>query len=230
MIATPAKSGANSLSSQIRPLTNGDRLSLAEFKRLYAIHTKIRKAELLEGVVYMASPPYFPHAQAQALAISWLFSYHCQTPNTLVTGRQSVELDADNEVQPDALMWIKGDVALTDSGLVVGAPNLVVEVAASTVSYDLGVKKNVYRRNGVQEYLVFAAYEQEVFWFSLHEGTYRTIEPEQHGIYKSQRFPGLWLDSAAFWQNDTAKLLATLNNGLQSDSHSTFLTLLQNNG
>ena len=96
MIATPLQT--RKPSSQIRPLANGDRLSLAEFKHLYAIHTKIRKAELIEGVVYVASPVYFPHAQAQGTTLTWLGVYASRTPKTIFTGEQSVELDADNEV------------------------------------------------------------------------------------------------------------------------------------
>ena len=208
---------------KVRPLQNGDRLSLAEFKQLYAQHPEIRRAELIEGVVYVASPVYFPHAQAQASAITWLGVYHSQTPKTKVTGEQSVELDADNEVQPDALLWLDDDVVVTAEGLVVGSPSLVVEIAASTASYDLSVKKNIYRRNGVAEYLVFAAYEQQTHWFQLREGQYQPIPANDDGIYRSRVFPGLWLNSLAFWQNDTATLLATLNAGLASADHAAFV-------
>lgn len=209
---------------KVRPLQNGDHLSLAEFKRLYAQHAEIRRAELIEGVVYVASPSYLPHAQAQAAAVAWLGVYHSQTPHTTVTGEQSVQLDANNEVQPDALLWIVDDVEVNEDGLLIGAPNLVVEIAASTASYDLSIKKNIYRRNGVAEYLVFAAYEQQTHWFQLVEGQYQLIPADDDGIYRSRVFPGLWLNNIAFWQNDTAALLATLNTGLASSDHAAFVT------
>lgn len=211
---------------KVRPLQNGDRLSLAEFKRLYNQHPEIRRAELIEGVVYVASPVYFPHAQAQAAAIGWLYLYHSQTPKTKVTGEQSVQLDADNEVQPDALLWLVDDVVVNEDGLVIGAPNLVVEIAASTASYDLSVKKNIYRRNGVAEYLVFAAYEQQTHWFHLVEGQYQPIPADADGLYRSRTFPGLWLNHDAFWRSDTPALLATLNAGLQSEAHAAFIETL----
>lgn len=196
-------------------LQNGDRLTLSEFKQLYANSPKIRRAELIEGVVYVASPVYLPHSTAQAQIITLLSVYHGQTPNTKVVGEQSVQLDNDNEVQPDALLWYEGDVEEI-GGLLVGSPTLVVEVAVSTRAYDLGVKKQVYRRNKVQEYLVLAAHEQEIFWHRWQNGAYTLIQPNENGIYKSVAFLGLWLDSKAFWAQDTQKLLSTLNLGIQT--------------
>ncbi len=38
------------------PLNSGDRLSRAEFERRYSTQPEIKKAELIEGVVYVSSP------------------------------------------------------------------------------------------------------------------------------------------------------------------------------
>ncbi len=213
--------------SQTPPvLQNGDRLALAEFKHLYAKSSKIRRAELLERVVYVASPVDLPHSRAQMLISMVLGTYEGSTSGITAVSEQSVELDSDNEVQPDALLWINGTVDVVGEGLVVGAPTLVVEVAVSTRSYDLGVKKQVYRRNKVQEYLVLAAHEQQVLWFSWEDGVYQPIEADEDGIYRSRAFPGLWLNGAAFWQNDVAGVLGTLNDGLASAEHAAFVTKL----
>lgn len=42
--------------SAIPPLENGDGLSRAEFERRYDAMPELKKAELLEGIVYMAAP------------------------------------------------------------------------------------------------------------------------------------------------------------------------------
>lgn len=209
-------------------LQNGDRLSLSEFKQLYANSPKIRRAELIEGVVYVASPVYLPHARGQMLMNMMLGIYESATNGVTAVGEQSVELDSDNEVQPDALLWINDSVDIVGQGLVVGSPTLVVEVAVSTRSYDLGLKKQVYRRNKVQEYLVLAAHEKEVYWFSWQDGAYQPIEADENGIYRSRVFPGLWLNAVAFWQNDTANLIKTLQQGINSAEHATFIQTLQN--
>lgn len=207
-------------------LRNGDRLLLAEFKYLYANSPKIHHAELIEGHVYIAPSIYLPHATTQSQIIGLLSHYQIHTPLISCTGRISIELDKDNEVQPDAVIWKKGDVITSDDAPLLGSPSLIIEVAASTRSYDLGVKKQVYRRNKVQEYLVLAAHEQEVHWFYWEMGAYKRIACDADGIYRSRVFPGLWLDAYAFWQNDAAELLATLNLGLDSAEHSTFVQSL----
>ncbi|HFC11755.1 MAG TPA: Uma2 family endonuclease, partial [Anaerolineae bacterium] len=200
--------------------------SLAEFKYLYANSPRIRRAELIEGVVYVASPVYLPHASSQMLILTLLGVYQSQTPKVRGAGEISVEIDNDNEVQPDAAMWKPDDITAREDKPILGSPSLVIEVAASTRSYDLGVKKQVYRRNRVQEYLVLAAHEQEVHWFYWDMGIYKKIEPDDAGVYRSRVFPGLWLDALAFWQNDSASLLATLNLGLNSAEHHTFVQSL----
>jgi Uma2 family endonuclease len=50
-----------------------------------------------------------------------------------------------------------------------------------------------YRRNGVQEYIVWQVFDQKIDWFSLQNGDYISLLPDEDGAIRSQRFPGLWL-------------------------------------
>ena len=51
----------------IPPLENGAHLSRSEFERRYAAMTEVKKAALIEGTVYIASPLRFdPHAESHA--------------------------------------------------------------------------------------------------------------------------------------------------------------------
>ena len=102
---------------------------------------------------------------------------------------------------------------------VFGAPELVVEIAVSSASYDLHEKLRVYRRSGVQEYLVLPTLEQQTIWYRLNEGRYDLVQPEADGIIRSQTFPGLWFHPERFWGDDPAGLLATLQAGLASPEH-----------
>ena len=52
-------------------------------------------------------------------------------------------------------------------------------------------------------------------WY-LEDGSYRLMRPEADGIFRSKVFPGLWLDSSAFWRNDGVGLLTVLEQGVQS--------------
>ncbi|MCI0399115.1 MAG: Uma2 family endonuclease [Chloroflexi bacterium] len=215
------------------PFNTGDRLSRAEFERRYEAYPEIKKAELIEGVVYiMPSPVRFPqHGNPHFELIGWLSVYCAATPGVLGGDNTTVQLDLENEVQPDALLRLKpelgGSTRLTEEGYLEGPPELVVEVAASSAAYDLHDKRRVYARSGVPEYLAVQMYEKRLDWFILREGVYETLAPDEKGVLRSQIFPGLWLDTAAFWQGDLAAMLATLQEGLASAEHTDFVNTIQ---
>jgi Uma2 family endonuclease len=102
-----------------------------------------------------------------------------------------------------------------------------VEIAASSAAYDLHDKRRAYSRNGVQEYLVAQVYERRLDWFVLQEGVYAALKPDAAGVLRSQVFPGLWLQSAAFWAGDLATMLAVLQEGLASPAYAAFRARLQ---
>ncbi|MBI3923248.1 MAG: Uma2 family endonuclease, partial [Armatimonadetes bacterium] len=104
---------------------------------------------------------------------------------------------------------------------------LVVEIAASSVSYDLHLKKHVYQRNGVQEYLAVQVYDERVDWFILRDGVYESSSPDEVGALRSEVFPGLWLQPETLWTDDLAAMLATLQQGLASEEHAAFVARLQ---
>jgi Uma2 family endonuclease len=206
------------------PLNAGDRLSRAEFERRYEAHPEIKKAELVEGVVYMPSPVRFrQHGLPHSDMMGWLTVYRAATPNVSTGDNVTVRLDFENEVQPDAFLRLDpavgGKSTISEDDYIEGTPELVVEVAASSVAYDLHAKRRVYARSGVQEYLAIQMYEQEISWFVLHEGVYELLAVDENGVLRSELFPGLWLDTAAFWVNDIAGVLATLQEGLVSPEH-----------
>ncbi|MCS6815437.1 MAG: Uma2 family endonuclease, partial [Cyanobacteria bacterium] len=151
-----------SLSSHFTPppLENGDALTRSEFERRYAAMPQVKKAELIEGIVYMASPLRFePHAEPHADLVGWLWNYKVATPGTRLGDNSTVRLDLDNEPQPDAILLIDpragGQTRFSADGYIEGAPELVIEIAASSAAIDLRDKKRAYRRNGVQEYVVW---------------------------------------------------------------------------
>ncbi len=147
-------------------LENGDRLTRTEFERRYRLLPEVKKAELVEGVVYMASPVrYQQHGKPHSQIITWLQVYTAATPGVEVADNTTVRLDLDNEPQPDALLrldeGVGGRSRISEDDYLEGAPELIVEIAASTASYDLHDKFRAYRRNGVREYLVWVVLEEE---------------------------------------------------------------------
>jgi len=214
------------------PLESGDRLSRAEFERRYHIHSEIKKAELIEGEVYVASPVHVKkHGNPHFDLIGWLATYRAATPGVVGSDNATVRLDLENEPQPDILLRLEADLGgksyITEDDYLEGAPELIVEVAASSASYDMNKKKRMYARNGVQEYLVAQAYELRVDWFVLREGVYVALQPDDKGILRSEVFPGLWLPQEAVWQGNLRKMLAVLQEGLASTEHADFVKTLE---
>ncbi|MGF1987411.1 MAG: Uma2 family endonuclease [Nostoc sp. ZfuVER08] len=219
--------------SYIPPLESGDRLTRPEFERRYNAMPNLKKAELIEGVVYVASPLRFePHAEPHANLMIWLGNYKVATPGVRLGDNPTVRLDLDNEPQPDAILLIDaacgGQSHLGSDGYVEGAPELVAEVAASSATKDLYDKKRAYRRNGIQEYIVWQVFEQTVSWFSLQDGEYVVLRPNPLGIIESQVFPGLWLDVSALVTGNMQQVLTVLHKGLASVEHEAFVQQLNN--
>jgi Uma2 family endonuclease len=218
--------------STIPLLENGDRLSRTEFERRYDAMSHLKKAELIEGVVYVPSPVrHRLHGEPHSYVTGWLVLYKAHTPGVQVSDNSTVRLDLDNEPQPDALLLIApehgGQTHLSEDGYIEGAPELVVEIASSSVSYDLHAKLHVYRRNGVREYVVWRVLDKEVDWFVLREGQYERLQPGADGLFRSEVFAGLWLDPAALIHEDLATVLAAVQQGLASAEHAAFVASLR---
>ena len=216
----------------IAPLENGDLLTRPEFERRYSAMPHLKKAELIEGIVYMASPLRFePHAEPHADLIGWLWSYKIVTPGVRLGDNPTVQLDLDNEPQPDAVLLIDaqygGQSRLNSDRYIEGAPELVAEIAASTATIDLRDKKRAYRRNGVQEYLVWQAIDRAFDWFVLEGGEYISLIPD-NGVIRSRRFPGLWLAVSALLAGNMPEAIATLQAGLASEKYAAFRQQLTN--
>jgi Uma2 family endonuclease len=215
----------------VPPLEPGDRLTRDEFERRYAAMPKLKKAELIEGVVYMPPPVRVRrHGGPHAKIITWLGNYEAKTLGVEVADNATARLDLDNEPQPDAMLYIApelgGQVRITPDDYIEAAPELVVEVASSTASYDLNTKLQVYRRSGVQEYIVWRVLDNAIDWFVLRSGRYEPQQPDDRGVVRSLFFPGLWLDTAALLRGDLAGTLQVLDEGLATAEHAAFVARL----
>jgi Uma2 family endonuclease len=212
---------------RLPPLESGDRLTRAEFERRYRARPDLKKAELIERVVYVASPVRIQqHGEPHSRIVTWIGVYVAQTPGLRFADNGTYRMDTDNEPQPDVSVWIDpalgGGAFVNDEDYLEGTPELLIEVAASSAAYDLHEKLHAYRRNGIQEYLVLQVYEQATTWYRWQEGEYQEIPPDAEGILRSARFPGLWFDPAKFWAGDLAGVLAVLQAGLAIEAHQAF--------
>jgi Uma2 family endonuclease len=227
----PAEPSEAPCDGAIPPLENGDRLTRAEFERRYDAMPGLKKAELIEGEVYMPSPVrHGPHSHPHTRLVTWLGTYETDTPWVEAGDNGSIRLDLDNEPQPDSYLIIGpergGQARIKADDYIEGAPELVAEVASSSASHDLGKKLNAYRRNGVREYIVWWVLDRQVDWFVNPEGRFELMPPAADGILRSTVFPGLWLAPAALVRGKKAVVNAILQQGLNSPEQADFVARL----
>ncbi len=217
--------------NDIPPLEPGDQLTREEFERRYEARPHLRKAELIEGVVFMPSPVrVYRHGMPHADLITWLGNYRASIEGVKVADNTTTRLDVKNEPQPDAVMFVEpaygGRVKISEDDYISSAPEFVAEVSSSSASFDLHTKFEVYRRNAIQEYLVWRVRDRAIDWFALSGGSYERITPDADAIVRSRVFPGLWLDAQAMLAGDLAKVLAVVQAGIASPEHTAFVTRL----
>ncbi len=180
--------------ADVSPLESGERMTRFEFERRYEVTLPSVKAELIEGVVYVASPVSLAHGDHHSDLIAWLGVYRAMTPGVRVSDNATVRLDLDNEPQPDVhLRYLASAQNRQEDKYLAGPPELVAEVAASSASIDLHEKFRAYQRNGVQEYIVWRVYDGALDWFALENGVYARLTADERGVVHSRVFPGLRL-------------------------------------
>src|SRR5262249_29867045 len=134
---------------------------------------------------------------------------------------------------PDACLIMPpefgGRVKLDDAGYIVGGPEFVGEVSSTKVSYDSTCKIQAYERHGVQEYLVWRVFDNEMDWYRLRNGRFEPLLPGSDGILRSEIMPGLWLDPGALIADDFQTVLSVLHQGLASPEHAAFVEQLRQN-
>ena len=157
--------------------------------------------------------------------MGWLFNYRLRTPNVRVSDNATVRLGRRNVPQPDASLRIvrDGQSTLDSKGYLEGGPELVAEVAASSVSIDRNAKLRAYRDHGVREYVLWRVEEAEIDWFVLRDGQFVALAPAEDGVLKSEVFPGLWLDPAAMVALDAGRVHEVLLRGVASPEHAAFV-------
>jgi Uma2 family endonuclease len=230
-LLTPKSAASRPVASPLPPLAQGDHLTRAEFERRYEAMPDGVKAELIEGIVYMSPPVSLnEHAEPHMDLMTLLGHYKAYTPGIRGGDNGTLRLDLDNMPQPDGFLMInpdRGGQAKIEGNYVTGAPELIVEIAASSASYDLHEKLRVYRRNGVKEYIVWRTYDRQIDYFMLHEGEYKPAAPDATGTIRSLVMPGLWLIPAAILSGEMPAALKTLQAGIASSEHTEFVANLK---
>jgi len=222
----------NQESVLVLPLRDGERMSVEEFERRWEAMPDLKRAELIEGRVYMnaAALRWDWHAEPYGILMLALAFYGAYTPGALFGTEPSVRMEEGSLPQPDGVLRISeefGGQTKIEGGFVVGGPELVAEISASSERHDLGVKKDLYFRCGVREYLNWSVLEERIVLFHRDADQFVELNLESDGMLKSRVFPGLWLDPTAMIQHDRLRVIEVLQLGIQSSEHQAFVKELE---
>lgn len=209
------------------PLREGDRLSAEEFHRRYEAMPELRNAHLIDGVVHMSSPASFErHGRPHSEIHGWLYLYSRFLPGVRLADNTSLRVDDLNEPQPDLMLFLDADNGgrcwIDERGFVHGVPELIVEVSGSSSRLDGSLKRELYDRIGVAEYIVWHTVERRVEWLGQNDGVFREMPADKDGVIKSDIFPGLWLHVPSLLAGDVPLLTSHLEAGLASAEHKDF--------
>ncbi len=211
------------------PLVAGEQLDQPTFHERYEAMPDGTWAELVGGVVYMPSPVRNEHGEYDEDLALWTGLYKKSTKGVRSGKNATVILGPFGEVQPDAHLRIPqalGGQTKIERGYIVGAPELVIEIARSSRSYDLNQKKDEYAQAGGLEYIVVELDPDRVHWFVLRDGKFEELPADADGIHRSLIFPGLWLDADALLAEDMDRLVEVLDQGLATPAHAAFAAKL----
>lgn len=181
-------------------LESGDRMEREEFERRYCARPDIKKAELIDGVVYVASPVRVQHSDPHGILMAVLGAYRLSHVGVTIGDNGTYRCPDGSEVQPDIVLRYTratgGGAWVDDDHYLQGVPELLAEVAASSRSYDTHVKRALYERASVPEYLIWRTEDEAFDWWRLVDGAYERIEPGAGGSLASTVFPGLVIHPA----------------------------------
>ena len=176
-----------------------------------------QKADLIDGVIYMASPD---NMDANDLFV-WLLRLlgdivEIQDLGKVNGSRAAYRLNDANSPEPD-VAFIRGDrTNLVRRGFVNGPPDLAIEIVSpESVERDYETKRDLYQDAGVQEYWIVDEVQQKVTLLRLAaNGKYREVRPKK-GELHSQVVPGFWVRPEWLWQDPLPKKVDVLKLLLQ---------------
>ena len=179
----------------------------------------------------MAPPVSVDHSDPQGQLMTLVGTYRAATPGVLSGGESSLRLDMDNMPQPDVYMMIApergGQATIDVDRYLHGAPELLGEIAVTTASYDLHQKMDVYRRSGAREYIVWRTLDKAIDYFVSRAGRFERLQADGKGVWRSESFPGFWVDGKSLLAGDLRTALDVLHEGIRAPEHAQFVQRLR---
>jgi Uma2 family endonuclease len=169
-----------------------------------------QKADLIDGVIYMASPD---NTDADDL-FGWLFavlSIYVEEKELgrIFGSRVAFRLDDRNSPEPDIAFLRIESADRIERGRVEGPPDLAIEIVSpESVERDYKKKRKQYQRFGVSEYWIIDQEARVVLLLRRNtRGRFEEAQPRR-GKLHSEALPGFWLDPNWLWKMPRPSRLA----------------------
>jgi len=169
-----------------------ERLTFDEF---CSIIREDQKADLINGIIYMASPASLEHEDEFGFILMVVRGYVRRKGLGIVLGsRAAMWLSDENAPEPDLMFISKAKLAKAAGKAVFGAAELVIEIISpGSRRLDLVEKKELYAKFGVREYWVIDPYQQVAYFWKNNDGIWEDLPIDAMGIFRSSILPGFWL-------------------------------------
>jgi len=156
-----------------------------------------QKADLIDGVIYMASPDSL-RANKLTLFLASVFNGFVEARGTggdVVSSRYACRLSEFNAPEPDVAYIRPERAGLVEEGGMRGGPDIAVEVVSRESRHrDYDDKRRLYEEAGVPEYWIIDPIQQRVEFLVLEEGRYQLARLEENRIFRSRALPGFFID------------------------------------
>jgi Uma2 family endonuclease len=156
-----------------------------------------QKADLLDGVIYMASPDSIRSNDLTGfvLVLMRMFNEARRIGGRVFVTRVAFRLTRRRAPEPDVAFVGPKRLHIIGKVDVKGPPDIVVEIVSrDSKGRDYGIKKRTYRKAGAGEYWIIDPLAGKVEFYRLRDGAYHLV-PLEHGCYfHSEELPGFWLD------------------------------------
>lgn len=171
------------------------------FEHFVAVIHDGEKADLLDGVIYMASPDNTVANDLNTWLTILLGDFIAQQDlGTLFISRVAYRLDEHNGPEPDLGFVARRNTKRIARGHVLGGPDLAVEIVSpDSVLRDYEHKRRQYESAGVREYWIIDPDEQRATFLRLSRGRYQKVTLEDGRVFHSSVLPGLSLDTRWLW-------------------------------
>ncbi len=160
-----------------------------------------QKADLIDGVIYMASPDNTDAGDLFMWLATLLYDF-CEYHDLgkVYGSRVALKLDDKNSPEPDVAVVLKEHLGRVERGHVLGPADLAIEIVSpESVERDYEKKRNLYEKFAVPEYWIIDEELQKVTLLRLGPKGYKEVRPRK-GVLVSHALPGFWLRPEWTWQ------------------------------